>query len=90
MSDSSHLRLRLKNCLQTILELKDDIGSLPFGDSFMTEIDRLESFLDKLADIAVNEQEVQRVELATSRFLNELDPVLAQVDLAKSSKSRLQ
>lgn len=90
MSDNSHLRLRLKNCLQTILELKGDIDALPFGHVFMADIDNLESFLDKLANIVVSEQEVQRVELATARFLDELNPVLAQNTLHINGKNRLQ
>ncbi len=91
MENNMHLRLRLKNCLQTILDLRDDIDSMPFGSAFTGEIGALESFLEKLADISLNEYEVRRVEFATSKFLDELELLLMQSAPHKAAgKSRLQ
>ena len=76
MAGDAQLRLRLKHCLQTILDFKDDLNAMPFGLSFSREFSTLEELLSKLEEITVNEQEVQRVELATMQFLKELDPLL--------------
>lgn len=71
-ADAHELKLRLQNCLQTILELKGDLGSVPFGASFMPELGSLEQFLSKIENVELNEREVRRVELATDKFLDEL------------------
>ena len=73
MENEAQLRLRLKNCLQIILDFRDDFGSMSFGACFMTEFDTMEAFMQKLAGISVSEHEVQRVELATTQFLKELN-----------------
>ncbi|MDR2051078.1 MAG: hypothetical protein LBQ63_04830 [Deltaproteobacteria bacterium] len=80
IEDEARLRVRLENCLQTILELKDDLSSIPCGLFFMAEFGVLESFMEKLAAAAVSlsEHEVRRVEAATSKFLGELKPLLTK------------
>lgn len=76
-ANAHELRLRLQNCLQTILELKSDLGAVPFGASFMPELGSLEQFLAKIENVELNEAEVRRVELATDKFLDELRSLMA-------------
>lgn len=71
-SESQELKLRLRNCLQTILEFKGDLDAIPFGMSFMPEFGSLENFLSQLEQVALDEAEVRRIELATDNFLSEL------------------
>jgi hypothetical protein len=92
MIDEIHLRIRLKNCLQTILDLKDDMYDLPFVEISMgNELGTLQSFLDNMDAMAVTETDVLRVERATEKFLRELGGLLGRVDACRQvPRSRLQ
>lgn len=70
--EAKELRLRLQNCLQTILAIKDKLDTIPFGASFLPELGSLEDSLAGLASLEPTEAGVKRVEEATARFLNEL------------------
>lgn len=70
--EARELRLRLRNCLETILEIRASLDSVPFGASFMPEFGSLENYLRKLEQVSPEEVEVARVELATANFLREL------------------
>ena len=61
----SNLQIRLKNCLQTILELEPAIGANEEGHIFFREFHTLKAFLDRVDDVA-------RLESATANFLAEL------------------
>lgn len=80
MNDSDieavELKLRLQNCLQTILELKSDLDAMPFGMSFLPEFGSLETFLSKMGEFALNENDVRRIEAATDNFLSELKALM--------------
>lgn len=78
------LKLRLKNCLQTILDLKEDLDAIPYGASFLPELGSLENFLSNLVNITVSEAEVRRVELATDKFLVELRPLMEKGRISES------
>lgn len=68
----STLQLRLKNCIQTILELEPQIGTdVPeryFADEFLA----LRHFLDSIEQMQLGEADVERLENATATFLEEL------------------
>ena len=79
MDDAETLRLRLKTCLQTILELRDNLGARGdsrFGRFLAGELGSLEEFMAILPGISVSEHEVRRVEAATAEFLAGLNPFL--------------
>lgn len=65
-------KLRLQNCLQTILDLRDELDATPFGISFLPEIGSLENFLSRLDHVQIDESEILLIEQATDRFLSEL------------------
>ncbi|MDR2503573.1 MAG: hypothetical protein LBD82_04210 [Deltaproteobacteria bacterium] len=91
MENEAQLRLRLKNCLQIILDFKDDFGAMSFGVCFMTEFNILEGFLQKIAGLSVSEYEVRRVELATTQFLEELNhPLFSGRAFAVHASHRVQ
>ena len=68
--DSLHLRLR--NCLQTILELEPELERLEMGAMLTTELDQLKTFIQRLDTGQLHEEDVNRIEDATTSFLNEL------------------
>lgn len=69
---SSHLQIRLKNCLQTILELEPDLDQLPVRGDFQADMDRLKKYLDRVEDMELGEEDVLRLESTTAHFLAEL------------------
>ncbi|MDE5831903.1 MAG: hypothetical protein K2H64_02785 [Desulfovibrio sp.] len=67
----SVLRIRLKNCIQTILDLEPAMrknGESGFDEDFS----RLKSFLNHIDEMELGEDDVSRLETAASSFLKEL------------------
>lgn len=77
--DTDELHSRLKNCLQTILELEPELERLELGHELLKEFDLLKSFIAKLEDIKLEEDDVRRIETATTNFLEELKEPLANL-----------
>lgn len=73
------LQSRLLNCLETIIELERDLERLELGHVLLSEFDQLKSFVEKIDRVAVDEEDVRRIEAATSNFLEELKGPLDQV-----------
>ncbi|MDD2966718.1 MAG: hypothetical protein PHN64_04400 [Desulfovibrionaceae bacterium] len=69
---NASLHIRLKNCLQTILELEPDIQEELRRSAFAQEFTKIRYFLDKVESIDLKEEEVARLEKATATFLAEL------------------
>ena len=66
------LQSRLRNCLQTILELKAELGAVSFGMAFMEDLGMIDRFLQKIDSVTLREADVERIEKATAVFLREL------------------
>ena len=67
----SVLHIRLKNCIQTILEMEPTMlknGESSFNEDFC----RLKSFLGHIEEMDLAEADVLRLESAASSFLREL------------------
>jgi len=71
-NSASPLHSRLANCLETILELEPDLEQLELGHVLLAEFGQLKSFLERLDSVRVDEDDVNRIEAATSHFLEEL------------------
>ena len=69
---SNQLQVRLRNCLQTILEMEPDISSLSVRAKFNTELEIIKEYLDRVEDLDLAEEDVLRLERATANFLDEL------------------
>ena len=63
---------RLKNCLLTILELEPELERLQLPDEFRNELTILKQHLEKIEYIEFYEEDLQRLETATAKFLDEL------------------
>lgn len=67
----NQLHLRLKNCLQTILDLESGIKKNNL-DVFEADFISLKQYMEKIEQIQVKEEEVTRLENITSSFLREI------------------
>ncbi|WP_461209371.1 hypothetical protein [Desulfocurvus sp. DL9XJH121] len=75
---TSVLQSRLMNCLETIIELERHLERLELGHVLLSEFNQLRDFMDRIDQVAVNEEDVRRIEAATSHFLEELKGPLGQ------------
>jgi len=77
------LSARIINCLQTILELEPLLRSVDSGQLLLSEFKTLKAFLKEMDAITLDEDDVERIETATERFLQELKiPVMRFRDTA--------
>lgn len=68
----STLQIRLKNCIQTILDLEPDMRAGIWGRHFDEEFSTLKDYLQRVDRMNLAEDDVQRLENATASFLAEL------------------
>ena len=68
----STLQIRLKNCIQTILELEPDMRAGVWGRYFDMELNSLKDYPAQVDQMKLAEEDVQRLENATATFLAEL------------------
>ncbi len=73
-SDSRTCRLR--NCLITILELEGALEQTQLGAALQKEFVVLKDVMLRLEKLSIDENDVQRIEIATGRFLEELKETL--------------
>ncbi|WP_320169877.1 hypothetical protein [Maridesulfovibrio sp.] len=88
--EKQNLKLRLNNCLETILELEQELEKLDMSRKFIAELEVLKGFMNKMEKIQVSEDEVERIESATDNFLMELKLPLAQAESDRKMFMRLQ
>ncbi len=67
-----NLQLRIVNCLQTILDMEQELRRLELGHVLIKEFGVLKSFLSKIEMVQIEEDDVLRIEKATENFLEEL------------------
>ncbi|MEF2145878.1 MAG: hypothetical protein V3573_10565 [Desulfovibrionaceae bacterium] len=82
--------IRITNCLQTILELEPELRKLELGTSLLDEFAFLKQFLEKVDHMHLSEAEVERIEKATAKFLDELRLPFAQFMENRPGSERLQ
>jgi len=81
---------RLKNCLLTILELEPDLERLKLPDTFRNELALLKQHLEKIEQIEFYEDDLQRLEKATAKFLDELRLPFSHIQPASMKRKLLQ
>lgn len=72
------LNSRLRNCLVTILELEGTLAHTQLGIVLQKEFIVLKDVMQCLEKVNVAENDVRRIETATSRFLAELKETLGE------------
>ncbi|MBD5538765.1 MAG: hypothetical protein HDQ94_02025 [Desulfovibrio sp.] len=68
----SRLQIRLKNCIQTILELEPGMRAAGAGPSFDEDFASLKTFLSRIDSMNLAEEDVRRLEGVTGTLLAEL------------------
>lgn len=66
------LQIRLRHCIQTILELEPELRENVVGTYFEAEFSTLKRCLRRVEALPLGEDDVQRLEAATAGFLAEL------------------
>lgn len=64
------LQIRLKNCIETILDLRPCMRKL-YQTSFAEDFSRLETFAEKIDAMSLKEDEVERLEEMTAAFIRQ-------------------
>ena len=72
------LNCRLRNCLATILELESSLEQAQLAAVLQKEFTVLKDVMQRLEKVTVEEHDVHRIEVATSRFLAELKETLGE------------
>jgi len=67
----SVLQIRLKNCLQTILDLQPCMRKI-YRASFAEDFTRLKSYLLRVDNMDLKEEDVKQLENMTMEFLKEI------------------
>lgn len=63
------LQSRLKNCLQTVLELEPILEQLAIRHEMETELAKLKTFMERVEGMDLSEDSVRQIEDATMTFL---------------------
>lgn len=72
MTDAPRLQSRLRSCLQAILDLEPELTTLNLAAPLLSEFAVLKDIYQRLETIFVQEDDVKRIEDATTHFLAEL------------------
>ena len=72
MTSIPRLHLRLRSCLQAILEIEPELKAIQAAEPLLTELTILKEIYGRLETIAVQEEDVKRIEEATANFFEEL------------------
>lgn len=90
MNDSSLLQLRLRSCLQAIIELEPELKTIRAADPLLSELSVLKDIYGKLETLLVQEEDVRRIEEATASFFEELKGSVKQDSPARFDQRLLQ
>jgi len=88
--DAPRLHLRLRSCLQAILELEPELKTIGAAEPLLSEFSVLKDIYSRLETLIVQEEDVQRIEEATASFFEELKGSIKQENLPHSGQSFLQ
>lgn len=90
MSDSPRLQLRLRSCLQAILELEPELKTLQLAEPLLAEFSVLKDIYNRLETLMIQEDDVRRIEDATAHFLKELEGTVKQDTILPMGQRFLQ
>jgi hypothetical protein len=72
MTTVPRLHLRLRSCLQAILDLEPELKAVRAAEPLLTELTVLKEIYGKIETLSIQEEDVQRIEEATANFFEEL------------------
>lgn len=71
-SGAKHLRLRVENCVLTVLELNRKLGEGAIRPEIVKQFEKLKDSLKFVTDDAVDERDIHRIEDATNQLLSQI------------------
>lgn len=90
MEITPRLQLRLRSCLQAILDLEPELKNISSAEHLLTELSVLKEIYGRLETLLVQEEDVRRIEEATANFFAELKGSIKQESSARSGQRFLQ
>lgn len=84
------LYLRLRSCLQAILEFESELKNTRVAEPLLAEFSVLKEIYNRLESLLIQEDDVKRIEDATAHFLKELKGTVKQESLTRSGQRYLQ
>ncbi len=72
MVDTSTYKMRIENCVNTIIEVHRFLGSQKVNPDIIEQFRRLKDVVEVLNIGKVTEDDIEKIELATNSLLNEL------------------
>lgn len=76
-----HLRLRVENCIATVLELNRRLGEGRIRPEIIRQFERLRDFLRAVSEDAVDEDDIDKIEEATNQLLEEIREYLEKQEI---------
>jgi len=67
------LRKRVTSCIETVLDIHEVLGNEGFDEEVLNEIQYARERLDEIHFLGVNEEQVKKIEEATSKLLDVLN-----------------
>jgi hypothetical protein len=67
-----YLRLRVENCVLTVLELNRKLGEGAIRPEIVKQFEKLKESLKFVTDDAVDEKDIHRIEDATNQLLSQI------------------
>lgn len=90
MTSVPRLHLRLRSCLQAILDLEPELKNIRAAEPLLTELTVLKEIYNKLETLFIQEEDVRRIEAATASFFEELKGSIKQDSVTRSEQRFLQ
>jgi len=81
--------LRLRSCIETILEIHQALKTETLAPDLARRLDELKSLMSRLEHASLVEQDVSLVESATNHLLRELEPLIEARGLEKIFKETI-
>jgi hypothetical protein len=90
MPSVHRLHIRLHSCLQAILDLEPELKTLQAAEPLLTEFSVLKEIYNRLDTLSLREEDVRRIEMATSNFFEEIKGSIRQEAAMQSEQRFLQ
>lgn len=78
MDNAPRLHLRLRSCLQAIIDFEPVLQSIHAAESLLVELSVLKDIYGRLETLLIQEEDVSRIEEATASFFKELKGSIKQ------------
>jgi len=90
MPSVHRLHMRLHSCLQAILNLEPELKTLQAAEPLLVEFSILKEIYNRLDTLSLQEEDVRRIEEATSNFFEEIKGSISQEPVIQSEQRFLQ